>query len=72
MGPAKVKKRQKSEEEKETLDYTTMRDGLAQRIENTQTKTASDIVTIVPRNSPKYPDAFRLILYYIYLSVVQN
>ena len=68
--PAKVKKRQTERRRKETLDYTTMRNGLAWRIENTQTKTASDIVTIAPRNSPKYPDAFRLILYYVYLSVV--
>ena len=63
---------EESEEKEETLDDTTMRDGrLAWRIENTQTlKTASDRVSIVPRNSLKYPDAIRLILYYISLIVV--
>ena len=41
-------------------------------MENTQTELKLlVIVSIVPRNSLKYPDAVRLILYYISLIVVQ-
>ena len=40
-------------------------------MENTQTELKLQvIVSIVPRNSLKYPDAIRLILYYISLIVV--
>ena len=40
-------------------------------VENTRAqKTDSDRVTIISRNSPKYPDAIGFILYCIYLIVV--
>ena len=52
--------------DKQTFNNTTTGDGLACENRSTKTKTACDIVSIVPRNSPEFPDVSRFYTEYLF------